>query len=555
MRNLNSHQIKKQLINLDLLNTTDPARCQRELSYFITKKLLPDIETLFDNIAGKNNLYIDKIIVDVGDVQESDWKNKLTSTLLNKLQGLLRSTMLSEQHANIRKLEETEITTNSNSKFNQLLLFLKYGYVSCDEKNNRLTIFESLVNTIVKNQWFELTKLIISDNNARHRLINNFSDHFINELFYINTSLVDISHQLNTLAPVEKNHRVFNYWRNYCLNSLLIDIVAANSSLYLKKSIIRNIVVVREVVLHIVKLSVSAGVSDKPMTFNIEVARLKSVIKPWGDCFNEFDLIKVTVIERNPVKLLQGIVISGQYREINQFVVYQGYQYQNIDSDKPILNINNLSDIKKTDDHDSIASKCTIQKIKTSWDGSASLNNPVSSKAGLQAKPDMDLMSLSGVGVILLHPFLPELFRSQKLLQGNNFLDVLSQQQALHMLRYLSFGDKKVAEYELLFAKLLCNMPWAEALMFDALPEEHKLACDELMSALMQHWSALKSSSADWVRVQFFLRTGRLIEHDEHWSLDVDSQAQDVLLTKLPWGIGTIHLPWMEKLIHVNWNH
>jgi hypothetical protein len=38
------------------------------------------------------------------------------------------------------------------------------------------------------------------------------------------------------------------------------------------------------------------------------------------------------------------------------------------------------------------------------------------------------------------------------------------------------------------------------------------------------------------------------------WQLDVERKAQDILLSKLPWGLSHIHLPWMPgKYLAVQW--
>jgi hypothetical protein len=50
------------------------------------------------------------------------------------------------------------------------------------------------------------------------------------------------------------------------------------------------------------------------------------------------------------------------------------------------------------------------------------------------------------------------------------------------------------------------------------------------------------------------LRPGKLIrKEDGDWLLQVESRTFDVLLEHLPWGISMIKLPWMKKMLWVEW--
>jgi hypothetical protein len=155
--------------------------------------------------------------------------------------------------------------------------------------------------------------------------------------------------------------------------------------------------------------------------------------------------------------------------------------------------------------------------------------------------------------VVILRPFLRELFTSNGLLDQDRFVDPPSQHLGVRLLARLAFGTDDVPEYDLPLPKLLCDVPWDEALLPDELRPEHHQACDELLAAVLRHWSALRSSSADWLRAHFLARAGKLQSVDQDWSLRVERLAQDVLLDRLPWGVGFVRLPWMSKSLHVRW--
>jgi hypothetical protein len=160
---------------------------------------------------------------------------------------------------------------------------------------------------------------------------------------------------------------------------------------------------------------------------------------------------------------------------------------------------------------------------------------------------------LPGAGVVVLHPFLEPLFRDRGLLEGRQFRDETSRQRAIRLVGLLSFGSREVPEYDLVAAKLLCGLRLEEPLVPLALDDADATACDELIAAVLGHWSALRSSSAGWLRLQFFLRDGKLERVDEGFRLTVERRAQDVLLARLPWGIGVIGFPWMKDKVFVRW--
>ena len=155
--------------------------------------------------------------------------------------------------------------------------------------------------------------------------------------------------------------------------------------------------------------------------------------------------------------------------------------------------------------------------------------------------------------MIAFHPFLQELFREQSLLEENDFRSEECRHTAVHMLAYLAFGNLDIEEYDLLLPKLLCAMPWENALLPWELTAEQRKGCDELLSAALHHWSALKSQSVQFLRQQFFWRNGKLKTVDGGWQLTIEKRAQDILLDKLPWGVGVIQMAWMNGILHVTW--
>ena len=57
----------------------------------------------------------------------------------------------------------------------------------------------------------------------------------------------------------------------------------------------------------------------------------------------------------------------------------------------------------------------------------------------------------------------------------------------------------------------------------------------------------------DGLRSSFLEREGRLSEGEQGWQLQVQRVGFDVLLDQLPWGIGCVSLPWMNRPLFVEW--
>lgn len=160
---------------------------------------------------------------------------------------------------------------------------------------------------------------------------------------------------------------------------------------------------------------------------------------------------------------------------------------------------------------------------------------------------------VESAGLVLLHPFLSELFTSAGLRKHGEWAP-LGQQTAVRLLGYLSDGDENLPEYRLVFQKVLAGLAPEEPLEAIAPPAEDLLAsCNELLDAVLGHWTALKGTSRDGLREGFLQRPAMLRTADKGMQLEMEKRAQDVLISRLPWSCSLVRLSWMEQLIAVNW--
>ena len=159
---------------------------------------------------------------------------------------------------------------------------------------------------------------------------------------------------------------------------------------------------------------------------------------------------------------------------------------------------------------------------------------------------------IENAGMVLLHPFLPRFFMALGVADEDK---LLQPERALCLLHYLTTGESIVPEYELILPKILCNVPLLTPVeAARELSGAEKEEVEALFQAVIGHWSALRNTSAAGLRATFLLRPGKLsLRKDGDWLLQVERKTCDILLEQLPWGIAMIKLPWMEKMLWVEW--
>ncbi|MFT3681149.1 MAG: contractile injection system tape measure protein [Ferruginibacter sp.] len=165
-------------------------------------------------------------------------------------------------------------------------------------------------------------------------------------------------------------------------------------------------------------------------------------------------------------------------------------------------------------------------------------------------------MFIDNAGVILLHPFLEAFFTAAGLMDKGNFTDNGSRERAVHLLQFLVLGRQQMPEYMLQLNKILCGVN-AEMHInrFTELNEQEIKEALVLLEAVIEHWPALKNTSAAALQETFLQRRAKLSFNstDKYWKLQVEKKAVDILLNKLPWGYAYIKLPWMEYPLITDW--
>jgi hypothetical protein len=162
---------------------------------------------------------------------------------------------------------------------------------------------------------------------------------------------------------------------------------------------------------------------------------------------------------------------------------------------------------------------------------------------------------VSNAGLILLWPYLSRFFGILGLAGGGRFVDDAAAERAVLLLQYLAAGtDRKFQEYELILNKILCGIDTDAPLKpYLEITEAERTECESLLQAVLLNWPALKNLSVPGLRSLFLHREGLIFTRDGQRVLRVAGTACDILVRQIPWGIGTVKLPWMERLLMVEW--
>ena len=160
---------------------------------------------------------------------------------------------------------------------------------------------------------------------------------------------------------------------------------------------------------------------------------------------------------------------------------------------------------------------------------------------------------VNNAGLLLVHPFLKQLFEKCNLLNEDKTLR--NAELAAHLLHYVATGQEQEYEHKMIIEKFICNIPISYPIDRNTmLTPEMKNEAHEMLQAVLQNWEVMKKSSVALLQNEFLQRAGKLTLTDtENPRIIIERKTQDILLGSLPWNLSIIKLPWIKKIIYVEW--
>jgi len=165
---------------------------------------------------------------------------------------------------------------------------------------------------------------------------------------------------------------------------------------------------------------------------------------------------------------------------------------------------------------------------------------------------------IDNAGLILLHPFLPDVFRQLGWWDERGFTKTAEQQRAVLLTQQMVRPADFFPEYQLLLNKILCGYRPGDALPLSldecTLPEQ--LQISNVLNTMLNKWTINGNpvnNTIQSLRESFLQRRGKLVRREHDWVLQVEQKAYDIVLHSTPWSIRTIRNPWMPETLWVEW--
>ena len=166
-----------------------------------------------------------------------------------------------------------------------------------------------------------------------------------------------------------------------------------------------------------------------------------------------------------------------------------------------------------------------------------------------------DNLYIDNAGLVILWPFLFQLFNKLNLVIKKEFKDDESLQKAIILTQYLCTGKDEIEENDLILNKLICGAPLNQYVNLETRLEAfEKEICESLLNGVIKNWEKIGNTSIDGLRETFLMREGVLRKTEENYSLFVKKMPFDVLLSTIPWNISMVQNAFMKYRIIVDWN-
>lgn len=503
------HIINKVFVEVNTNSKEKAYYFKDNIDMFIKEHVLPRLMTSFDDLGGENPdhfVQLERLDIELSIKPKQDLKG-LDENIVNQILKKIKK-LKEENPYKTNKEDALKLVKSDERQFEKFIHFLENGV------NSWFDISEEIIN-FNENRWIfqdkkRITKLaaILKNLLPRKRLISQFFDEEIQEIF---------------------NHFItYNQFKKETsLRPGMIKEIILKGNVDGKKFTLKERFLIWDITF--ISLIRGAGFFEIPN----KLTQLVLITKGWNTSKEEA-YIKAYFLER--LKTVSALmIIQNLQQEIKKVSrtldMYQDTITQSKQQESPdTLNFNDFNSENPEDIHRGTSNGHDISNISR----------------------DLKDIYIHNAGLILVHPFLGQLFKNCGVIdEQNQFLD---KEIAVHVLHYIATGKEEQLENKMVLEKFLCNLPSKYPInRFVPLENKVKNHVDEMLTSLIEHWEVMKNSSKDLLRNEFLKRPGKLILTEDRPRLILERKTQDILLDKIPWNISMIKLPWKNKIIFVDW--
>jgi hypothetical protein len=556
------HKIEKQYLNLEFYGSeTNAMTLQGTLSDVYMHHIAPAVEKVLDRFSNRDELLrIDRLVIDAGTVGLDKLERMLPEMVANALEKALREIPdRTERSPELQGESSIRRLTEEENAMEALFCFLENGTLPWTFRPESPSVFETLLLKALDRPAMQAGRTgvnpsvmlrVLSLPVARKRLIAQFSNTFIESV--LERLLPGVGELLNgivlrirlsgagpdALTKIEDALREHAFacaasGRSVTEESFLKEIETLDTGLPQTRTA--------------TKRPSGTGLAEETESIKEDRTEPDKPGKPQNEQArqdlsdeNDFQSLRTAEAPEQDIDRSENDADLASRDEQGHRTRPTAPAPEDSASPEKLTRPQNVRSAKKSD-----------------ATGRSSHSATDTQEESAHALPDGHPEELSGLyvdhaGLVLLHPFLPQFFRALGIAGDDK---ILAADRALQLLHFLATGKEQVAEYELLFPKLLCGLPTnALAGKPAGLTPEEREEASALLSAVVSHWDALKNTGQDGLRETYIKRPGKISRrNDGDWLLQVESKSYDILLDRLPWGISMVRLPWMARMLRVEW--
>jgi len=503
MLSTQTHIIRRQ--NVKVHATTHDAFALKRQIELLMEDLIPKLASLFDGLVSEDEwLQINTLDIHVDDLAEHELEEKLSERILSSIADKIDEQRCSSSLTAEDSFIDYKIVKASQKTIAAFLYFLKNGILPWWYETGSHTAFDESINIAL-----EQLGSTIKDPESAQTLIN----------------LRSVSNSSEALKRLTEQFTDQVYWK-------LIKALAVGSSVHITE--------IKKVFERLSDLLKSKDPHYSDIT-NSVLGKIQRQAKT-ALIMSLSRGISTDEINENQVSTVYKLLQSASFLKIQQQIRADEMLRKYLLGEQELILINNALDTTQ----DSVSKEFKEENIKKE-------NREVHSQKDvfLNELKQADGAIISNAGLIIVAPFLPELFKQCGILKEDTITDI---NKAVGILHYTVFGNCEYREYDVLLNKVLCGLEGNEAVdILNELSEAEKNEVEAMLSTAIGHWDVLKSTSPDGLREGFLIRKGSLLHKYDDWFLQVEQSAIDALLQHLPWTFGFIKLPWMKTMIRTQW--
>ncbi len=560
------HIIDKLRLDITVQKPKRAGALQDRVSRIVRRELKTVLDEIFSDIGGDRYVVLDQLELNLGRLSALSLKEELPAAVRDEVRRELTRVIDS---SGVR--EDVQLWTEIDELYLSVFIhYLRKGtypwYVSRAMAEGQMENPEKLLHRLLESEYDPLKKKLseaLEDERARSRLAYQFSDHAIRSVLALYSD--------SAASAFEE------------VISLVRKRVTSKGPL-LRTMTARKIVLE---IFHQYELEDRAAEVDtgRLIAEEIKLERLQQFVRLHDARLTRLDKSRMRVDRtwiQDLLRLVGGTGMHGAVRDMLKRFIQVGRDLDERELDSLIDALEkgrtgsealsdtdeagrSISEILKgfldegeiTVDSSLLSELEQMHSRRSRTEDSRRIESPFATEwkaSGQKKEEDEPDHYISNAGLVLLWPYVARFFRKLELVVDQDFINESARVKAVHLLQYLVTGSEETYEHLMVLNKVLCGYSLDHPLPMEVeFADSEKEEARQVLQSAIDHWEALKDTSAEGFRDAFLNRNGRLRYEEKEWSLHVETESYDILLDRLPWGNSVVKLPWMHDPLYVEW--